>query len=235
MAVRRSVSFCQAVYDGAVEIEGVSGKLIEDSGEAPNIWKENAIPVLVDPELSLLKKHHPLVLVDARMRKRFEPLLMDLADLVIGLGPGFTAGENCHAAIETNRGHFLGRVYWTGSPEPDTGIPGKVLAYAKERVLHAPCSGIVKSNVKIGDPVEKGDVILSVDGEKVLSPFSGIVRGLIHDGLQVREGMKVGDVDPRPEQFRCWTVSEKSLAIGGGVLEAMLTWKRIRENLWKDS
>jgi xanthine dehydrogenase accessory factor len=234
LAVRRSVSFAQAVYDGLVEIEGVKGHKIEQFVEIEDIWRQGGIPVLVDPYLEQIKDHKPLVLVDARMRKRFEPLSLDLAELVIGLGPGFTAGENCHAAIETNRGHFLGRVYWTGSPEADTGVPGQVLAYAKERVLHAPKAGIVENRAQIGDCVEKGDMILSVAGENVTAPFDGVVRGLIHEGINVKKGMKVGDVDPRPETFRCWSVSEKSLAIGGGVLEAILTKTSIRNQLWKD-
>jgi xanthine dehydrogenase accessory factor len=159
---------------------------------------------------------------------------LGIADLVIGLGPGFTVGENCHAAVETNRGHFLGRILWTGSPEPDTGIPGKVQAYARERVLHAPGGGIVEANVEIGDTVEEGQIVLTVGGEPLAAPFPGVVRGLIHPGVHVRQGMKVGDIDPRPETFRCWFISEKSLAIGGGVLEAILTKESIRSRLWED-
>lgn len=233
LAVRRSVSFAQAVYDDFIEIEGVKGQKIEQFTESSDVWKKGAIPVLVDPDLEQIKDKKPLVLIDARMRKRFEPLSLDLAKLVIGLGPGFTAGENCHAAIETNRGHFLGRVYWKGSPEPDTGIPGQVLAFAKERVLHAPQAGMVENYVQIGDLVKQGDPILSVADEYVIAPFDGIVRGLIHEGIIAKQGMKVGDVDPRPEPFRCWNVSEKSLAIGGGVLEAILTKEHIRNKLWK--
>lgn len=234
LAVRRSVSFAQAVYDGETRIEEVTGKLVDEPSEMSAWWNDGIVPVIVDPELNLLENFHPLVLVDARMRKRKVDLPLDMAALVIGLGPGFVVSENCHAAIETNRGHFLGRVYWEGSPEPDTGIPGKVQAYAKERVLHAPAAGEVVTYVKIGDTVKFGDPILSVGGETVLAPFDGVVRGLIHPGITVRKGMKVGDVDPRPETFRCWYVSEKSLAIGGGVLEAILTQKRFRTQLWEE-
>lgn len=233
VAVRRSVSFAQAVYDGETQIEGVTGKLIQSPSEMSACWNEEAVPVIVDPELNLLEDFQPLVLIDARMRKRHVDLPLDIAEIVIGLGPGFVVGDNCHAAVETNRGHFLGRVYWEGSPEPDTGIPGKVQAYTKERVLHAPAGGQVVTQVKIGDTVKAGDPILSVGGERVPAPFDGVVRGLIHEGVEVREGMKVGDVDPRPETFRCWYVSEKSLAIGGGVLEAILTQERIRSQLWE--
>jgi xanthine dehydrogenase accessory factor len=156
------------------------------------------------------------------------------AALVIGLGPGFTAGENCHAAIETNRGHFLGRVYWEGSTEEDTGVPGIVQDYARERVLYAPDDGVVECLASIGDRVWQGDPILAVNGKLVRAPFDGILRGLIHQGVQAHKGMKVGDADPRPEVYRCWVVSEKSLAIGGGVLEAILTVESIRKKLWAE-
>jgi len=234
LAVRRSVAFAQAVFDDKVSIEDVTGRLIESPGEMASCWKKGEVPVIVDPELELLEDYPPLVLVEARMRKKQVDLALDSADLVVGLGPGFTAGENCHAAVETNRGHYLGRVYWEGSPEADTGVPGKVQAYAAERVLHAPIDGIVETLVEIGDTVEEGVPVLAVNGLAVTAPFRGVVRGLIHDGLRVRKGMKVGDVDPRQETFRCWFVSEKSLAIGGGVLEAILTKDSIRRHLWGD-
>lgn len=233
LAVRRSVSFAQAVYEGETQIEGVTGKLIVEPSEMSAYWNKGVIPVIVDPALVLIGAYQPLVIVDARMRKKYVYLPLDMAEMVVGLGPGFVVGENCHAAVETNRGHFLGRVYWEGSPQADTGIPGKVEAYTKERVLHAPASGEVVAHVKIGDSVKLGDVILSVDGANVLAPFDGVVRGLIREGIHVRKGMKVGDVDPRPETFRCWTVSEKSLAIAGGVLEAILTKETIRLKIWQ--
>ena len=233
LAVRRSVSFCQAVYDGEIRIEDVTGRLVDDVSEMEACWTAGEVPVLVDPELDLLKDYPALALVDARMRKKQDQLDLTLAEMVIGLGPGFTVGENCHAAIETNRGHFLGRVYWEGSPEADTGIPGKVQVYAAERVLHAPADGPIKTLVEIGDLVEAGQPLLTVEDQTLGSPFTGVIRGLIHDGVTVRKGMKVGDVDPRPEPFRCWYVSEKSLAIGGGVLEALLTWEKIRNRLWE--
>lgn len=233
LAVRRSVAFAQAVYDGAITIEDVAGRLIDSPGEMAACWRKGEVPVIVDPELSFLSERRPLVLVDARMRKKAFSMDLDIAGLVIGLGPGFTVGENCHAAVETNRGHFLGRVYWEGSPEADTGVPGTVQTYAAERVLQAPSAGIVETLVEIGDTVAEGDPILGVAGEVVTAPFDGVVRGLIHDGVEIRQGTKVGDVDPRPEAFRCWFVSEKSLAIGGGVLEAILTRQAIRERLWE--
>jgi xanthine dehydrogenase accessory factor len=234
LAVRRSVSFAEAAYEDEITIEDVTGRLINSLEGMVDCWEKGEVPVLIDPELSLLADVQPLVLVDARMRKKAYPLDLSIADLVIGLGPGFTVGENCHAAVETNRGHFLGRVYWEGSPEADTGIPGKVQAFTAERVLHAPADGVVETLVSIGDTVRKGDPLLQVAGQAATAPFDGVVRGLIHSGVTAKEGMKVGDVDPRPEAFRCWYVSEKSLAIGGGVLEAILARPYIRRQFWKD-
>jgi xanthine dehydrogenase accessory factor len=232
LAVRRTVAFAQAVYDGEIKIEDVHGQLIDSPDGMQTCWSVGAMPVLVDPELKLMTGHPPLALVDARMKKVKVDTPVEIAELVVGLGPGFTAGDNCHAAVETNRGHFLGRVYWERSTQNDTGIPGKVGEHAAERVLHAPVEGQVKASVTIGDWVEQGDLIMTVGDHQVKAPFPGMVRGLIHSGLWVSAGTKVGDIDPRPETFRCWTVSEKSLAIGGGVLEAILTRPDIRHKLW---
>lgn len=233
LAVRRSVAFAQAVYDRETRIEEVTGRLIVSADQMEKCWKQGEIPVIVDPELNLLNDYYPVAVVDARMRKKEVKIDISMADLVIGLGPGFTVDVNCHAAVETNRGHFLGRVYWEGSPEADTGIPGKVQAFAAERVLHAPATGIVETLVPIGQTVKEGDPLLMVDGKAATAPFDGVVRGMIHSGVLVREGVKVGDVDPRPEIFRCWYASEKSLAIGGGVLEALLTKPKVRQQLWE--
>jgi xanthine dehydrogenase accessory factor len=232
LAVRRTVAFAQAVYDGEITIEDVYGQLIDSPDGMQTCWAAGDMPVLVDPELKLINEHPPLALVDARMKKVKVATPDEIAKLVIGLGPGFTAGENCHAAVETNRGHFLGRVYWEGSTQNDTGIPGKVGDFAVERVFHAPVEGQVKACVTIGDWVEQGDLLMTVGDHQVRAPFSGVVRGLIHPGLWVSAGTKVGDIDPRPESFRFRTVSEKSLAIGGGVLEALLTRPDIRHKLW---
>jgi len=232
MAVRRTVAFAQAVYDGKITIEDIRGQLIDSPDEMQACWAAGVMPVLVDPELNLMRGHPQLVLVDARMKKVNTVIPLGRAELVIGLGPGFTVAENCHTAVETNRGHFLGRVYWKGSTQNDTGIPGKVADFAAERVFHAPVDGQVKACVTIGDWIEQGDLIMTIGDHQIRAPFSGLVRGLIHSGLFVVAGTKVGDIDPRPETFRCWTISEKSLAIGGGVLEAILTRPDIRNKLW---
>jgi xanthine dehydrogenase accessory factor len=232
-AVRRSVAFAQAVYDGETTIEDVHGKLIDNPERMETCWADNSMPVLVDPDLNLLPEYRPVVLVDSRMQKIGTSLSLDAAGLMIGLGPGFTAGENCHAAVETNRGHFLGRVFWVGRTEGDTGFPGKVGEYAHERVLYTPVAGRVETFVEIGEAVNTGDLMLKVAEHEMRAPFPGVVRGLIHPGLIVQAQTKVGDIDPRPEAFRCWSVSEKSLAIGGGVLEAVLTRPEIRARLWE--
>lgn len=234
LAVRRTVSFAQAVYDGEMQIEELVGRLVADTTGAGACWAKGEIPVMVDPTMEAALAAKPTVLVDARMRKKAVGLPLDLADLVIGLGPGFAVGVNCHAAVETNRGHFLGRVYWEGGPQADTGVPGQVQDYREARVLHAPAAGVVEALVQIGTLVEAGQPILSVAGEIVRAPFDGLLRGLIHDGVRVAAGVKVGDVDPRPDPFRCQFASEKSLAIGGGVLEAVLTKPAVRQQLWQD-
>ncbi len=232
LAVRRSVSFAQAVFDKAVTVEDVPGKLIESPSRMHDCWEASQVPVLVDPELELLSNHPPLALVDARMRKIRSAFPLGTVALSIGLGPGFTAGDNCHAAVETNRGHFLGRVYWQGHTQEDTGIPEKVGHYQQARVLHTPVAGQVETFVDIGDCVAAGDRLLRVGEHEMVAPFKGVVRGLIYPGLHVEAGTKVGDLDPRSEGFRCRFVSEKSLAIGGGVLEAVLTKPDIRNRLW---
>lgn len=235
LAVRRSVAFAQAVYDGEVNVEDVSGQLIQYPAEMLKCWQSGRVPVLVDPDLKVCEKYPPVVLVDATMLKNEDPISLNTVAFVVGLGPGFEVGTNCHAAVETNRGHFLGRVYWSGSTEADTGIPEKVGEYARERVLYAPVDGDVATCLEIGDIVKAGDLVLSVSGHEVRAPFPGIVRGLIQTGVYVNAGTKVGDIDPRLEAFRCWTVSEKSLAIGGGVLEAILTRSTVRAQLWQES
>jgi xanthine dehydrogenase accessory factor len=232
LAVRRTVSFAQAVYDGVTRIEEVTGRLVRATDGVRACWDSGEIPLLVDPDMRVGEALPPLALVDARMRKKPPETSLDIAGIVVGLGPGFTAGENCHVAIETNRGHFLGRVVREGSPAEDTGVPGQVGAYREERVLHAPREGRVETFVEIGSVVAAGTPILSVGGVVVKAPFGGLLRGLIHDGLLVRKGTKVGDVDPRPESFRCRFVSDKALAIGGGVLEALLHAPAIRQGLW---
>lgn len=232
LVVRRTVSFAEAVSEGSKEVEGITAVLIQSPGDVKDTVRAGHIPVLVDPDLASLNEVRPDVVVDARMRKKPPTEGKEVATLVVGLGPGFIAGENCHAVVETNRGHNLGRVIWVGPPQEDTGIPGEVLGFALERVLWAPEDGKLVSGAQIGDEVKNGTVIALVGSQAVLAPFDGVLRGLIKPGSQVTEGMKIGDVDPRNDPAICSLVSDKSRAVGGGVLEAILACPDLRSGLW---
>ena len=231
LSVRRKVSFCEAVYDGEITIEGLTGRLVQPD-EILSSLSNGEIPVLVDPELTILNSQLSIpVLVDATLRKRapeqFAPI-----QLSIGLGPGFSAPKNCHAAIETNRGHTLGRVYWQGSAMADTGLPESVLGIRAERVLRAPADGELIAHGEIGDHFDKGDTIAKVNKIPLIAPFDGTLRGLIRPGLIVKKGLKIGDLDPRDDPRYCTMISDKSLTLGGSVLEAILSKPDIREGLW---
>jgi xanthine dehydrogenase accessory factor len=229
LLVRRTVAFGSAAVQDEIEVEGVTARRVMEVDGALTAQAAGEIPVLVDPEARWLTEYDPAVLVDARMLKRSpgsQPVGMLM---VIGLGPGFTAPVNCDAAVETNRGHYLGRVIWEGAPEPDTGVPGRVGSHVVERVLRAPVEGEVSSLVAIGDAVEGGQLVAAVGGVSVRAPFDGVLRGLVHDGITVPAGVKIGDVDPRGDPAYCFAISEKALAVGGGVLEAILSYRPIQE------
>jgi xanthine dehydrogenase accessory factor len=221
MAVRRLVSFSEAVYDGSKVVEGIAARLIREAGEIQARLDVGEISVLVDPEARILYNAAIRfdVLIDARLTKRQPDLGMDSAPLVIGIGPGFIAGQNCHAAVETQRGHTLGRVYWDGATMADTATPEG----DPRRVLRSPCNGIITNRVQIGERVQAGQVVADIDNQPVVSPLAGMLRGLIRSGLEVKAGAKVGDVDVRDNPAWCDMISDKSLAIGGGVLEAILS------------
>ena len=222
LAVRRAVAFAEAVYSGQVTVEGVTARLADDAmlGLAFTVLGE--VPVIVDVADDVVARMRPAIVVDARLAKRNLGTRREDAKLVIGLGPGFTAGQDCHAVVETNRGHNLGRVYWTGGAEPDTGQPEPVQGKAGQRVLRAPAEGEFQAHRAIGDLVQPGDVLASVGGQTIAAPFAGVVRGLLHDGVPVIAGMKVGDLDPRGVREYCFLISDKARSIGGGVLEAAL-------------
>ena len=228
LAVRRTVSFSEAVYEGQHTVEGVTARLIK--ADQLSAWnKADEIPLLVDPNADILASFIFPVIVDARLIKQPPAPLPTQVALHIGLGPGFTAGNDCHAVIETRRSHTLGRVYWTGTTQPDSGEPEG----DPRRVLRAPSEGVIMGLKKIGKHVEAGEVLAVINLQhSVISPFAGVLRGLIHDGLQVTKGMKIGDVDVRDEASLCQLVSDKALAIGGGVLEAILSKREIREQLF---
>lgn len=236
LVVRRRVAFAEAVYAGRIEVEGVVGRQVTGIDRAEEAARRGEIPVLIDPQGEAIERLRPgrLVVVDARMTKRPpEPFDLNSA-FVIGLGPGFSAGQDCHAVIETNRGHSLGRVIWDGPGEADTGIPEQVGAHGAERVLRAPAAGRLQGQAEIGQRLQAGQVVAEVAGQAVLAPFEGVLRGLIRSGLDVTPGLKIGDVDPRNDPKFCYQVSDKSLAVGGGVLEALLSQADLRTRLWNE-
>ncbi len=222
IAVRRKVSFCEAVWDGTAEVEGVTARRVDDASGIDPALDAGRIPVLVDPDLECLAAWRPHVLIDATVAKRNLGTHRDMAELVIGFGPGFTAGRDVDVVVETNRGHDLGRLIFEGSAEPNTGVPGSTLGYTVERVLRSPADGVFEPLVEIGDPVEAGQVVARVDGHEIRTRIDGVVRGLLRPGLRVWKGIKAGDVDPRGLRRNCFTISEKARALGGSALEAIL-------------
>lgn len=237
LVVRRRVSFAEAVYAGETSVEGITARRVEGVKGAWKALAAGEIPVLVDPTAGLSLELKPLALVDGRMIKRPPEIGREAAELVIGLGPGFIGGVNCHAVIETQRGHYLGRVIWDGTAEADTGVPeslnDKSTDNTGERVLRAPAEGILQTNAEIGDHLEPGQKLAEVAGQPVIAPFRGVLRGLAHPGLFVKEGTKIADIDPRDDPAYCFLVSDKSLAVGGGVLEALLYKPAMRRRLWE--
>ena len=223
LAVRRQVSFCEAVHDDKIIVEGVEAVKIEFSHEINSAWKVNKIPVIVDPDWTCIKKIKPHVVVDAIIAKKNLGTSMSEAPLTIGLGPGFEAGKNVHIAVETNRGHNLGRILLKGCPEPNTGIPGSTNGFTHERVLRSPCAGTFRSDLDIGAVVKKGQVMANVNGNDVIAGIDGVLRGQIRNNTEVDIRLKIGDIDPRGEVEYCSTISEKARAIGGSVLEAVLS------------
>jgi xanthine dehydrogenase accessory factor len=222
LTIRRTVAFSEAVYDGETTVEDLIARKVRDAAGVCDAWQSGIIPVLVDSSAAAVPAIQPDVVVDAILAKRNLGTRIGDAPLVIGLGPGFTAGEDVHAVIETNRGHYLGRVLWHGSAEPDTGVPGVIGGVGRERVIYAPADGEFRHRHPIGSVVAKGEVLGFAGDAPVLAPIAGVLRGLIHDGNAVRIGLKIGDVDPRGNPDHCFTISDKALAIGGGVLEAVL-------------
>lgn len=220
--IRRAVAFAGAVYDGEVTIEGVTARLVTDPAAALAATGRGEIAVLVDPRGEVIAALRPDIVIDATLAKTNLGTTKDQANIVIALGPGFTAGRDVHAVVETQRGHYLGRVIWQGEAAANTGIPGPVMGYAEERVLRAPADGTFKARKAIGDMVTAGETVATVNGVPMKATISGVLRGLLHDGLQVTRGMKAGDVDPRGERDFCFTISDKARAVAGGVLEAVL-------------
>ena len=221
LVVRRKVAFAEAVYEGKMQVEGIDAQLAHSYADVEPILESGRVAVLVDPELTVLESLRFKAVVDARLLKRdlLDDNPKDLA--IIGLGPGFEAGENCKVAIETNRGPNLGQILWEGKPEADTGKPAAVNGYSLERVLYAPAEGIVKHYCAICDVVEAGQLLAEVGGLEVKAKIAGVVRGLIREGIRVKKGIKIADIDPRMDSKSCYKISDKAIIIGCSVLEAM--------------
>ena len=224
--LRRTVAFAEAVAQGHITVEDITACHVSTRDEVMQAFERAEIPVIVDPDGAFIRSMRPAVLVEATLSKRNSGITIHDAPIVIALGPGYEAGKDAHAVIETNRGHNLGRVYTQGCAEPNTGVPGMVGGYAAERLLRAPCAGLLYGLRQIGDSVQAGETVALVkDGETsspIIAAIPGILRGLVRDELPVSAGMKVGDIDPRAAREHCFTISDKSRAIGGGVLEAVM-------------
>lgn len=229
-AIRRNVAFCEAVYQKTQTVEDMTCYLAESVKQAEALLREGKLAVLVDPKGDAISALKPLAVVDAILAKKNLGTHRNMAPITVALGPGFTAGGDVDAVIETQRGHDLGRVLWNGCAAPNTGIPGLIGSYGKERVIHCPAKGILRNVKHITDRVSKGEVIAVVETESgtipVTAALDGILRGLIRDSYPVTVGFKIADIDPRPEAYsNCFTISDKARCIAGGVLEAILQRK----------
>ena len=223
LAIRRTVAVASAVLEDRALIEDIDAMRIDDIEEALEVAKSGAIPVMVSPTLPQLP-WEPSVVVDARIAKRNIDTTINDAPLVIGLGPGFKAGSDCHAVVETMRGHYLGRVIWEGEATPNTGEPGTIGGKSGERVVRAPTFGVLSWKVNIADLVAAGDVLGDINGVPIRSRIGGVVRGLLAPGYEVEWNWKLADIDPRADASACFEISDKALSIGGGVVEAVLSW-----------
>lgn len=221
-AIRRTVAFAQAIFDGKACVEGVTAQVASDTNDAFNLLCYDEIPVLIDENAQSLEQLRPHFLVDAILAKQNLGTHRNMAPITVALGPGFNAGQDCDAVIETNRGHNLGRVIYRGYTHPNTGIPGSIGGHTLRRVIRAPADGVMTCRVALGDLVEEGDIVAYCGEVPVITSLSGMVRGLLHNGIETKTGHKIGDIDPRGIQADHTTVSDKARAIGGAVLEAIM-------------
>ena len=230
-AIRRNVAFSEAIYQGQQTVEDMTCFRADSLQQAENFLQEDKLTILVDPKGEAIAKLKPLAVVDAIIAKRNLGTAKTMAPITVALGPGFVAGEDVDAVVETKRGHNLGRVIWSGSAAPNTGVPGLIGGFGKERVMHSPAQGVLKNVKKITDTVTKGEVIAVIETGSDMVPveasLDGILRGLIRDGYPVTKGFKIADIDPRSEEYEnCFTISDKARCIAGGVLEAILQLKK---------
>jgi xanthine dehydrogenase accessory factor len=222
LAVRREVSFCEAIHEKSKIIEGVKGLAVSENERLETVWEKRCIAVLADPKWNRVKQIQPDVVIDAILAKKNLGTRMDEGGLVIGLGPGFVANKDVHLVIETNRGHHLGRIITKGAAQANTGIPGNIGGFTDERVFRAPKKGIFTTQRQIGESIEAGKVIGTIDDKSINSRIPGVIRGLIRSNTWVSKGLKLGDIDPRNDPGYCNTISDKARAISGSVLEAIL-------------
>ncbi|CAB1254920.1 selenium-dependent molybdenum cofactor biosynthesis protein YqeB [Clostridium sp. MT-14] len=231
-SIRRLVSFSEAIYEGKITIEGITAVYAKNMKNIYDAWINNRVPIMVDPHCNCLNTIRPKILVDAILAKKNLGTNINMADITIGLGPGFKAGDDVNAVVETMRGHNLGRVIYSGCAMADTGCPGSILGFSKERVIYSPCSGIIKNIKQIGDLVKKGSTIALVDNVKIKASLTGVLRGIIRDNSTVFKGLKIADIDPRAsERKNCFTISDKARNIAGGVLEAILYLQNNKSNV----
>lgn len=223
--IRRTVSFAQAMFDGYTIVENVKAVKVNSKEEIYKCWENKDIPIIIDEQLNILKDIKPDALVDGILAKKNLGTSRDLAPITIGLGPGFEAGVDVDVVIETQRGHYLGSLIFEGFAEPNSGIPGIINGFGKERVIKSPADGVIRHISEIGDIVKKGDIIAFIEDVPVKASIDGVLRGLIMEGLEVYEGLKIADVDPRGIKEYCNSISEKARAVGGGVLESILFLK----------
>ena len=225
-SIRRKVSFSEAIYDGESIVEGIKCVFAKNIDMVHKILEDNNIPIIIDEECKILSKVNPTVLVDAILAKKNLGTTIDMAPITIGLGPGFTAGLDVDAVIETMRGHDLGRIIYSGNAKNNTGTPGIIAGVDKERVLHSPSTGVITNLNDIGDFVIEGQIIAKIGDTGVYASITGLLRGIIRNGYYVNKGFKIADIDPRKDQYNnCFTISDKARCIAGSVLEVICKFK----------
>lgn len=222
LCIRRTVSAAEAISLGAARVEDINFVRVEDLDQIGKAWSQDEVPVLVDPLGTYIEKLRPLAVVDLSLAKKNLGMTRDLAPITIGVGPGFTAGQDVDLVIESQRGHDLGRLIFQETAAPNTGLPGLVGGYDRERLLRAPATGKVKLLEDIGSPVKEGQVLAYIGDLALVAKINGLLRGMVRDGAQVEKGQKIGDIDPRGQGIDYKTISDKARTIGGGVLEGIL-------------
>ena len=226
-AIRRKVAFCEAVYEKEIEIEGIKTRLVDNNEEIQDCWNSDIVPVMIDSRGKVIERLKPLAVVDGILAKQNFGTKRSMAPITVALGPGFSAPEDVDIVIETMRGHNLGRIIEDGRASENTGVPGIIAGFGIERVIYSDYSGVITNIEKIGNVVEKGDVIAVVGDNEIYASISGVLRGIIRDGYKVKKGLKIADIDPRiSEKDNCFTISDKARNIGGAVLESILYLKK---------